>query len=206
LGHFALKGQWLKRPVLALDRWLRRRQGVFEYAATRDCFFRIERGPADRHLRLRDGTTIAPGDPMLILHLWNENMPEIGEEGPTVAWARRFQRGVDSSLRELAAFLKQRSDLNGISALRIRFALGGAERNRQVTRILTRYGFEEVPGGEDEPARFFRRVGENILILLLILAANPNAARASLFRPERAVAYLSRAAMERRYLTGSTTP
>jgi hypothetical protein len=200
-----LKGQWLKQSVFALDRWLRWRQGVFEYARTRECVFRVQPAKADRHLRLRDGTDISPGDPILILHLWNENLPTIGDEGPTVAWGRRFGRAMDSSLGQLAWFLRRRPDLNGISAIRIDMALGTAERNEKTVRILSRYGFEPVPDREGEPGGYLRRVGENALILFLVLAANPNAARASLLRRERAVAYLSLAALERRYAAGPRT-
>lgn len=205
IGIRALKGQWLKQSVFALDRWLRWRQGVFEYARTRECVFRIQRGEADRHLQLRDGTDLSPGDPILVLHLWNENLPAIGDEGATVAWGRRFGKAMDSSLGLLARFLQRRPDLNGISAIRIDLALGTAERNEKTVRILSRFGFEPVGGREGEPVRYLRRVGENALILFLVLAANPNAARASLLRRERAVAYVSLAALERRYSAGAGT-
>jgi hypothetical protein len=201
----ALKGGWLKRLVFALDRWLRRRQGVFEYASTRECLFRIHLAEAEHHLRLRDGTDISPGDPILILHLWNENMPAIGDEGPTVVWGRRFGRAIDASLGELASFLRRRPDLNGISAIRMEMALGTADRNKQSVRILGRYGFEPAPGPDGAEAGYFHRLGHNALILLLILAANPNAARGSIFRRERAVVYLSRAVLERRYSAGPGT-
>ena len=200
-----MKGHWLRRLVFAFDRWVRRRQGVFEYVPTRECVFRIQPAKAHRHLQLRDGTDISPGDPILALHLWNENIPAIGDEGPTVAWGRRFGRAINSSLGELAGFLRQRPDLNGVSAFRIDMALGPAERNQQAARILGRYGFEPAPGRESEPAGYFRRLGENAWILLLVLAANPNAARGSIFERRRAVVYLSRAALERRYSAGPRT-
>jgi hypothetical protein len=144
-----------------------------------------------------------PGSPILTLHFWNENMPMIGEEGPTVAWARRFNRALDVSLAELATFLLRRPDLDHIPAIRIEMGLGEAERNQQSARILSRFGFEPGPGGEGAPMGYFRRLGDNAMILLLLFAANPNAARGSLLRRERAVVYLSRAALERRYLAAA---
>lgn len=200
-----MKGQWLSRLVFAFDRWMRRRQGVFEYVPTRECVFRIQPAKASRHLRLRDGTDVSPGDPILALHLWNENIPAIGAKGPTVAWGRRFGRAMDSSLGQLARFLRQRPDLNGVSAFRMDMALGTAERNQQTVRILSRYGFESAPGREGKPAGYLRRLGENAWVLLLVLAANPNGARGSIFRRRRAVVYLSRAALERRYSAGPRT-
>lgn len=198
-----LRGRWLKRWVSALDRWLRRRQRVFEYTSRRDCVFRCQSTTAERHLRLRDGSSIAPGDPVLTLHFWNDNMPLIGEEGPTLAWARRFGRGIDSSLAELASFLRRRPDLSGVVAIRIEMALGDEARNEQSARILERFGFEWAPGREGKPIGYFRRLGDNAMVLLLILAFNPNADRGSLFRRERGVVYLARSALERRYPFGS---
>src|SRR5262249_27324794 len=124
-----LKGKWLQRWVYALDRRLRRRQGVYEYTANRDCMFRYQSTTAERVLRLQDGVGIAPGDPILTLHFWNENLPPIGEEGVTVAWAKRFGRAIDISLRELAGFLRQRPDLGSVIAIRIEMGLGDTARN-----------------------------------------------------------------------------
>ena len=198
-----MNGRWLRQLVFALDRWLRSRQGIFEYAPTRDCIFRIHRAAANRRLRLKDGTDVSPGHPLLALHLWNENVPTIGEEGPTVAWGRRFAKAIDSSLRQLACFLRHRPDLSGVSAFRMEMSLGTAERNQQIARILGRYGFEPAPDGQGEPVRYLRRLGANAWVLLLIFAVNPNAARESIFRRERIVVYLSRAALERRYSAGT---
>ena len=205
MGARSMKGQWLSQLVFALDRGLRRRQGIFEYVPARECVFRIQRIEANRHLRLKDGTDVSPGDPVLALHIWNENIPAIGDEGPTVAWGRRLGRAMDSSLEQLACFLRHCPDFKGVSAFRMDMATGTAERNRLTVRILGRYGFEPAPVCEGKPAGYFRRLGENIWVLLLILAANRNAARASIFRRERAVVYLSRAALDRRYSVGAKT-
>ena len=90
--------QW----VFSLDRWLRRWHGVYEFTAHRDCLFRAERCLAEESLLLCDGVRVRRGDPLLKVHLWNEHMPAMGQDGPTIAWARRASRAVDTSLRELA--------------------------------------------------------------------------------------------------------
>jgi hypothetical protein len=161
--------------------------------------FRYQSTSAERALRLQDGVCIAPGDAILTLHFWNENVPQIGAEGVTVAWARRFGRAIDISLRELAGFLRQGADFDSVVAIRIEMGLGDAARNEQTARILGRFGFELVPGHEGKPVSRLRRVGDNAMVLLLILAANPNAGHGSLFRRERAVVYVSRRALETRY-------
>src|SRR5262245_7981174 len=105
---------WLRRAIFALDRTLRRRQGVFEYVRSRECIFRIQVAAAEGNLRLADGTELSSRDPILMLHLWNENMPTIPEHGPTVAWGRQLDRAIDRSLRELARFLGERHEFDSI--------------------------------------------------------------------------------------------
>lgn len=92
------------QAVFALDRWLRRRQGSYEFSTrTRsDCLFRIEPRTADRRIVLSDGACACAGDPLIKLHLWNEHIPRMDRRGPTVGWARHISRAVDSSLAELA--------------------------------------------------------------------------------------------------------
>ena len=81
--------QW----VFGLDRWLRRWHGIYEFTAQRDCLFRAERCLAEESLLLSDGTYVRRGDPLLKIHLWNEHMPVMRQDGPTIAWARRASRG-----------------------------------------------------------------------------------------------------------------
>ncbi len=69
-------------------------------------------------------------------------------------------------------------------------------------RLSARYGFE--PAAEPVPAGYWHagglhRIGENILIFMLVLATNPVAAGPPVLRRDRKLVYLSRAALERRY-------
>lgn len=190
-------GALIEHAVFGLDRWLRRRHGVYEYTTDPACLFRVNRGEADQTLTLTDGTRIRPGDPILNLHLWNEHMLVMPPDGPTVGWARQTQRAIDTSLRELAHWLGRQADHADIAALRADMRLGTVGQSQQLVRIAGRYGFESAAFRAETGS--LRQLGENILLYLLVLAANPAARRTDVFWRDHALVYLSRASLERRY-------
>jgi len=189
---------WLEW-VLKLDTWLRRRQGIYEFSTDRRCLFRAGIGPSDRALTLGDGTRLEPGDPILILHLWNEHIPPMGPRGPTVAWARRMSRAAHHSLREVERYLQQHAELDDVAAICGDMHLGSAHQAEQFTRIVSRYGFEPVDEGEAETASALHRLGKNILVMLLVAATNPVALRSTLLRRFHRRVFMSRAVLARRY-------
>jgi hypothetical protein len=187
--------QW----VFGLDRWLRRWHGVYEYTAHRECLFRAEHALAEETLLLSDGARMCRGDPILKVHLWNEHMPAMGQDGPTIAWARRVNRALETSLRELARHVVQCSDLDAVVAVCADMRLGTAKRSAQLTRIVSRYGFEAANDSRVGRPGLLRLVGENILMVLLVLATNPIAFRAAVLRRDHARAVMSRAKLLRLY-------
>ena len=190
--------QW----VFSLDRWLRRWHGIYEFTAHRDCLFRAERCLAEETLLLSDGVRVRRGDPLLKIHLWNEHMPVMGEDGPTMAWARRASRAIETSLRELARHVAQSDDLDGVVALCADMRLAPAKRCAQLTRIVARYGFEAALDSREGRPGLLRLIGENILMMLLVLATNPIAFRAAVLRRDHARVVISRAKLLRLYRPG----
>jgi hypothetical protein len=186
---------WLENAVFGLDRRLRRRHGVYEYSSDPDCIFRIQHMRSQHDIVLRDGTRIARGAPLIGLHLWNEQVPAIGPQGPTVAWARQFGRAVDNSLRTLAHYLADHPEYNDVAAIVADVRLGTAAQNLQLSR---RFGFEQVDCVAAD-TRVLHRFGENLLLLLLVLATNPATLSASVLRRDHKLVYLSRGKLERRY-------
>jgi hypothetical protein len=187
--------QW----VFGLDRWLRRWHGVYEFTAHRDCILRAERCLAEENLLLADGVRVRRGDPLLKLHLWNEHMPAMGRKGPTVAWARRASRAIDTSLRELARHVAQCRDLDGVPAVCADMRLATATQNAQLARIVSRFGFEPAKDSRVGRPGLLRLIGENILMGLLVLATNPIAFRAAVLRRGHARVVLSRSKLLRLY-------
>lgn len=198
--HSAFHAAWFEHAVFGLDRWLRQRQGVLEYTDNPDCVFRIQRARAEAPLVLSDGTRIAPGDAVLNLHLWNEQFPAMGPDGATMRWARAVAGAIDLSLRELALHLRWMRDLDDVVALRADMRLGTTDRSGQLARISSRYGFEAACAAVDEHGAI-QRLGENIFLVLLVLATNPAALRAPVLWRDHTLVYLSRSSLEQRYAT-----
>lgn len=185
--------------VFSLDRLLRRWHGVYEFTTHRECIFRAERGLADESLLLSDGARVHRGDPILKVHLWNEHMPAMGQEGPTIAWARRASRALDTSLRELARHVEQCSELDAVAAVSADMRLVSARQCAQLARILSRYGFEAAQDSHAGRTGPLRLIGENLLVMLLVLATNPIAFRGAVVRRDRARGMISRAKLLRLY-------
>jgi hypothetical protein len=193
------KRDWLARSVFALDAWLRGRIGIIEYSSDPDCVFRIEFRQLKHAITLSDGTALLPGEEIVQLHLWTERLPPYDGAGATFDWARRFNRLFISSLQELASYLSRR-DLRQVQGVRADAAFGTAEHMDQVLRFCGHYGFRPVR--EDAPvtlASHLHRLGENILISLLILAHNRRAFRVDCLRRSRADVFLTRSELDERF-------
>jgi hypothetical protein len=195
---------WLQVVVEAIDSRLRRRLGVIEYAQSSDCVFRIQIIRNAHDLFLKDGTCLRPGDRIIDLHFWNQQVPLMSEAGPTLGWARRMVDGFRRSLQELAQHLAATADTGDIAAVRAVAALGAGARSEKIARILSHFGFEIVLKQDPppSPAQQIHRLGENILISLIVLAYNGIALRPDTLRRGRVHAYLSRRALDERYGAG----
>jgi hypothetical protein len=193
---------WLEAMVAALDDRLRLRHGVIEYSHSSECLFRIQfvASSENENYVLSDGTCIGPGDRVAHLHVWNEQFPCFAGKGPTLAWARRVNQAFEFSLRELAAFLDGRRDLENVVAICANMSLEPAERSAQLVRFVSRFGFERIAAAS---SRSFRQqmhwFGENILISMMVLARNAAALRADTLRRDRTLVFLSRRELRRRY-------
>jgi hypothetical protein len=189
---------WLEGAVFALDRWLCRRQGVYEYWPDPQCLFRIQLVRLEDALVLSDGTRVRGGSRILALHLWNEHVPIMGRGGPTVGWARRVNRAVHVSLRELVRHLAAQPGFEDIVALCGDMRVSSAARAKQFARVLARYGFEPTVVEVDRRG-LLRRIGDTVFILMLVLVTNPATLRGGVLRHVNVRVFLSRAVLEARY-------
>ncbi len=175
-GDEAAQPGRLANAVYKLDAWLRRRQGVVAYSADPDCIFRIQIQSLDRAITLADGTCLAAGVRIITLHVWNEQVPLFPKEGLTLKWARALAEKLRFSMQELARYVESRPDLGDIEAIRGEMTLGPKTQTPTIVKLAMRYGFEPVAqepvGG---PMKGLHRLGENILITMLVLARNPAA-------------------------------
>ena len=191
---------WLAELVFAFDGILRQRQQVFEFTADPACIFRAQLARAERAFDLHDGTRIRSGDRMLNLHYWNEQIPRVPPAGATIGWARQFRRQMELSLCELGRYCAQTPEMLDIVAIEANVSQGTREQRVQLTNIMRRFGF--APPVAIEPARSdarLRRLGENVLITVFILARNPMVLRADTLWRDRTELFLSRTALAERF-------
>jgi probable HAF family extracellular repeat protein len=90
-----------------------------------------------------DGTFGRPGDRVIDLHFWNEQIPVTPIGGHSLVWGCRFKRSFAKSLRELAQFLMSKPELSDINIIRANINLD------PLCRIAARHGFE----GNTHPPR-----------------------------------------------------
>jgi hypothetical protein len=194
---------WLRRFVLGLDGVLCRCQSIVEYTSDPNCILRIRLSRLDGDVVLSDGTRGRAGDRIIDLHFWNEHIPRMPERGASIAWARQMHLCFCNSLHELARYLAARADLDDVCIIRCNMGLGVPEQNAQVVRLIARYGFERVPGAAAATmGERVRRLGENILISLMVWVHNAAALRRDTLRRGRAEVFLSRRVLEQRYGRG----
>lgn len=194
------KRTWLGSSVFWLDDWLRKWQHVYEYSDHPSCLFRIQRAQAEVDVKLAGSEFLRRGDPVLNLHLWNEHLPAMHPGCVDIPWARSIGREIATSLERLASHMAQDSSYDDIVALRADMRFGTEEQNLRIVRLSTRYGFQSVRKPEEEKYGVLRELGENAFVLMLVLAANPSAARLSALKHDCALIYMSRATLDRNYL------
>jgi hypothetical protein len=191
---------WLGAILEALDVRLRLNQGVIEYTRCLTCLFRIQVITSCDDFVLSDGVHVRPGDRLISLHVWNEQFPAFPARGPTMAWARRFNRAFDTSLHELAHFLEARDDLDDVKAICGNVPFAPVARSAQLARFVSRFGFERIAvNGSQSLRQRVHWLGENILISMMVLAHNAAALRADTLWRDRTLVSLSRQMLQRRY-------
>jgi hypothetical protein len=155
------------RLVFAFDGRLQRRAGVFEYSRASDCIFRAQLSRLSGNVLLADGTFGRPGDRVIDLHFWNEQIPVQGAGANSLAWGRRFGRSFTKSLVLLTQFLRNNAELADVAIIRANINL------EIIDRMAERHGFEPVYSfGPPPVGKRIHEFGENILFWLLALASN----------------------------------
>ena len=191
---------WLDKIIFGLDRLLSRWLSVVEYTHDPTCILRITFRRLDQDFVLTDGTAGHAGERFIDLHLWNEHIPAMPKEGASIAWARQMSLCFQHSLRRLARHLASRPDLDDISLVRCTMMFASGERDDQMVRMIRRYGFELVPPTTTVTlGERARRLGENVLISLIVWAGNTAALRRDTLRRGRTRVFMSRKVLEQRY-------
>ncbi len=184
--------------VGATDVILRRYYGVREFTDDPSCLLRVSLSTASHHIELSDGTIIPPGEPVVLLHLWNEQIPPFSVVGPDFRWAIMLRRYLLQSLRALARHLDTNLEWRDLRAVHACVTFGSRRRRSQIRRAASRFGFELIEDGV--PSGGLHAFGEDFLIWGLARAFNPAALRRQQFRRDRTELWISRARLLARYL------
>jgi hypothetical protein len=184
--------------IFVLDSWLQWWGGVFEYSQKPDCIFRAQLSRLSSDVLLSDGTFGRPGDRVIDLHLWNEQIPVAPITGYSLAWGCRFNRSFEKSLGELAQFLVNKPELSDINIIRANTNL------EPLHRIAARHGFEVIRDPVKlSPWEHAHRFGQNILCGLLTLACHSGRTRPHKFWRSWQVIYLSRRGLDCKYIAAT---
>ena len=182
--------------MTATDAVLRRVYGVQSFTDHPDCLLRIARTAAPREIVLSDGTRVHPGEPIALLHFWNEHIPRFSPGGPDLAWAKLFRHRMNLSLGALSHHLAEDRSWDDVRAIHACVNFGSRRRRWQIQLAAARFGFElvpvEVPCGLHE-------MGEDILIWCLARAFNPAALRRHVLWRDRTELWISRESLTSRY-------
>jgi hypothetical protein len=168
----------VRRLVLGLDALLVRLEHIEEFSHDADCLFRVSIGKARGDLALSDGTKVRRGEPVGLLHLWNEHVPPILKEGPDLPWALAFRRQAVISFRLLAAYVKDTPAFDAIQAFGGEIIFGSSYDLGHGRELARRWGFDVIVPGE--PGSVLARFGEfweNLYALSLLWAFNPSSLR-----------------------------
>jgi ceramide glucosyltransferase len=196
----ALPNGLLARAVRRLDAHLRRKQGIFEFSDSPRCVLRVNVAPAEADLAFSDGTEVHAGEPVGVIHLWNEHLTTIPSGGADLRWAITLRKATEFSLGELAKAARYDPRLREVKAFGGTAGFVSRAGVAQVAKMASRFGFDWVPDRRRRSA--FRRVHdffENFLTLGLQWAFNPAGLRGKGFIRPREPLWMSRDALMERY-------
>jgi hypothetical protein len=190
----------MRRIVRAFDRFLCRLQGVFVFWDDPDCLFRAQVTRASRTIVL-PGKEVPAGAKVLGLHFWNEHMPQIPPEGPSLALAVRGRRMIVGTFRRLAREMHSDPRMDGVQALGGATVLFAAGDGSSGERLFTRLGYTVFP--YQNPLGRFGEFWENFYTWALMWAYNAVSLRQRhLLALQRTESWITVDEFLRRYGTG----
>jgi len=156
----------------------------------------LARSPGE--ITLSDGTRIGKYEMVGELHLWNEHLPQMNEEGPSLEWALRIYRLWRASLKKLATYLEDEPQFETVRAFRGETAF--VKGDLEGSALFERLGLDLVRTDRVGKLKRFGEFWENFYTWGLIWTFNPGSLRRKgFFRLERAQLWISRQALLERY-------
>jgi hypothetical protein len=189
--------------VRRLDRALRRYLRIYEFTNREDCLIRLSLGVSDSEVQLSDGTRVRPGECIGELHFWNEHVPPMGKEGPSLAWAVAFERALRNTLAEFADYVGHDAELRAVQAFRAELMFASRNQQRILGHMQARFGFEEVSTDRHRRGllKQMHEMADDVLRWGLIWAFNPNSLKGNWFAKRRHELWITRDVLISRFGT-----
>lgn len=130
--------------IRRFDALLSRILGVYEFCDDVNCVLRLQISQASRALCFA-GQKVNIGESVLLLHLWNEHIPHIPQDGPDLAWAAQMRRLFLHSLRAVAVYMASDQSLTQVSFIGGTTTLFSPQGQSGGRRFLQRLGFTILP-------------------------------------------------------------
>ena len=165
-------GRLCRRIIRRFDAWLLRASHVWEFTQDPECVCRVGPGKWRRTTQLPDGTVVQRGEPILVMHLWNEHLPPVPSTGHDVAWGLHYTRQMQHSIRLLARYLHDAPDLVHIQACHGVLPIPAGKALPHWERALRHLGFLVVRP-ERTPWQAFTSFWENLYTWGIIWTYNP---------------------------------
>lgn len=183
------RGAWRDETWTALvrgfDVYLRRFYGVYEFTSDPACVLRVHLEHARSAVTLSDGTRVGAGEPVGVLHLWNEHLPRFPSGKPDLHWAKTMRNCLRVSLAALASHVADEPAWRDVQALRCAATFSGVLRAGQMRRVAGAFGFDVIPS-EISALRRAHALGEDFLLWGFARAFNPATLQQQhFFRPRR---------------------
>jgi hypothetical protein len=193
--------------IRLFDRFLRWRLRVFEFCEDPSCILRLRLARAPHSIPLPDGE-IPAGAKLLELHLWNERMLRLPQEGADVGIATQAGRMLLFSCQAAARELQHNPSMSGVQVVGSITVLIGPDEGSGGARLFKRLGFTLFP--YHNPLGRFGEFWENFYTWGLMWTFNaPSLRYRQLFRMRRTEMWISAKEFVRRYggdATGQDAP
>jgi hypothetical protein len=159
----------LRSGVRLIDTILRKRGDLREFSQDPACILRIQLRTAPHQVTL-NSTTIKKGETVLALHLWNEHMPQLPQEGAELEWAINLRRRLIKTFKTLARLLRddgRYAEVKAVFGVSVLFSfsdhIGGA-------RMMQHFGFSVMH--YEHPTGTFGEFWENLFSWWLMWTYN----------------------------------
>lgn len=161
----------MRAVIRRFDQFLARQYGLFNFCDEPDCVLRLQVSTSPHRLCFPN-QLVEAGEKVLLLHLWNEQIPAVSKEGIDLAWVKNMQRSFLKSLRAVGTYMQTEPCMADIRAVGGETVLMLVGTRHSGERFMERLGFYVEP--YEAPLGRFGEFWENFYSWFLMWAYNPS--------------------------------